>query len=125
MLVECEALVALRQMMDLAAQGFVLCGWVSSGEEAVQLAREKQPDVALMDVRLTGQMDGIEALRQIRAFSNMPVMIVASCDDDELRQRVLALRPSAYLVKPVEGYALAAAIRALLNGQITHDPPAP
>ena len=116
MIVEDEALVAMRQMMDLAAEGFMLCGWVSSGEEAIQLAREKHPDVALMDVRLTGQIDGIEALRQIRKFSNMPVVFVTGYSDDELKEQVMDMPPSAYLLKPVESRDIVAAIRTLMNG---------
>ena len=116
MIVEDEALVAMRQMMDLAAEGFMLCGWVSSGEEAVQLANEKHPDVALMDVRLTGQMDGVEALRQIRKFSNMPVVFVTGYSDDALKEQVMEMSPSAYLLKPVESREIVTAIRSLMNG---------
>lgn len=115
MIVEDEALVAMHQMMDLTADGFVLCGWVGSGEEAVELAREKEPDAALMDIRLTGKMDGIDALAQIRAFSKMPVVFVTGYNDDQLRERAMALQPAAYLVKPVDTRDIAAALRKMID----------
>lgn len=119
MIVEDEALVAMHQMMDLTADGFLLCGWVSSGEEAVELAREKQPDVALMDIRLTGNMDGIEAVAQIRAFSTMPVVFVTGYNDEKLRERALALQPAAFLVKPVDTRDIAAVLREMINDTST------
>ncbi len=115
MLVEDEALVAMRQMMDLAAEGFELCGWVSSGEEAVTLAKEKNPDVALMDIRLSGKMDGIEALREIRTFSSMPVVFITGYNDDRLIERAMELQPSTCLLKPVEIREVLDAIHGMID----------
>ena len=65
LIVEDEQVVAENLEQRLRELGYQLSGSVTSGEEAVDLAAERQPDVVLMDIHLAGRMSGIEAARRI------------------------------------------------------------
>ena len=58
--------------------GYEIVGVVSTGEEAVQKAEEMKPDLALMDIVLAGEIDGIEAAKQMRAVWNVPVIYLTA-----------------------------------------------
>jgi len=101
LIVEDEALIALQLEFSLVHAGYEVCGIAGQGEHAIQATREKNPDVILMDIRLPGRMDGIEAAQQIGAFSPAVVIFTTGYADLGLKQRAMALNPAAYLTKPV------------------------
>jgi CheY-like chemotaxis protein len=101
LIVEDEGLIALQLSMMLGRAGFEVCEPVGLGEDAIEHSREERPDVILMDIRLRGEMDGIEAARQIGGFSRAKIIFTTGHADPETRARAEALRPAAFLVKPV------------------------
>jgi two-component system, response regulator PdtaR len=115
LIVEDEILIA----MDLEAQirnlGFDVCGVTSNAREALSLAMEDPPDLAIMDIYLNGTRDGIEVARQIsNLFATPVIFITAYSDDDGLMERILQYVPEAIVLpKPLYGNRLADTINRL------------
>ena len=112
LIVEDEFLIALELKKSLSQSGYAVCGPVASGQEAVESARTESPDMVLMDIRLMGDMDGIEAARQIGTFSSASIIFATGYPDPDLKARAMALKPAAYLIKPVEISDIEAAIQS-------------
>jgi len=115
LMVEDEVLTAMMMEAGLRKTGFPVAHRVVSGEAAVSLATEEVFHVVLMDIRLAGQMDGIEAAHQIQQIRKTPIIFMTGYQDEETRLRAQELSPLAYLVKPVDGIQLAALLRELCS----------
>lgn len=102
LIVEDEVLIALGLKMELKRVGCEVLGPVIRGSEAVALAQHGNPDFILIDIGLVGEIDGIEAARQIGEFSPARVIFTTGHADRDLEKRAMALNPLAYLVKPVD-----------------------
>ncbi|GBD29291.1 Transcriptional regulatory protein LiaR [bacterium HR32] len=90
-------------------------GEAGDGLEAVELARTRQPDVVLMDVRMP-RMDGVEATRRIRKAGGPQVVILSTYDDDELVFEALRVGAAGYLLKDFPAEELVKAIRTVHHG---------
>ena len=102
LIVEDEALSA-RILHDCLQQlGYSVLGMAFSGEEAVQRVAETQPDLVLMDIKLQGEMDGVQAAEQIRTRFDIPVIYLTGCSDDATLQRAKLTEPYGYILKPFE-----------------------
>lgn len=112
LMVEDEVITAMVMEAKLLGAGYPVSRRVASGEEAVSLAAQEVFHVVLMDIRLAGQMDGIEAARRIQQIREIPVIFMTAYQDEETQRRAQELSPLAYLVKPVDSPRLA----ALLGG---------
>lgn len=110
LLVEDEVLIAMCLEMELEQSGHTICYRVATGEEAIMVATEKQPDVILMDIRLAGTINGIEAARQIVAEQQIPIIFMSGYEDATLKDRAMQLHPVAYLIKPVQFSDIQAAL---------------
>ncbi len=102
LIVEDESLVAFQLKKGLTRAGHTVCGMAASGEQALAVAREENPQVILMDINLLGAMDGIEAARQISKFLSASIIFTTGYADSGLKERAMALHPAAYLSKPVD-----------------------
>lgn len=100
MIVEDEIVVAMELEEKLRAMGYEVAGIASSGEDAVSEVEVTRPDLVLMDVRLQGEMDGIQAAELIRRRHNLPVIYLTAYADDSTLQRAKITEPYGYLVKP-------------------------
>ena len=98
----------LRDLLERA--GFEVCAEARDGEEAVELARSEQPDVAIMDVKMP-RLDGIEAARRILDERPIPIVMLTAYGQDELVQRAAEAGVFGYLVKPFREQDLLPAIR--------------
>src|SRR4051794_40830673 len=78
LIVEDETIVQLDMQRQLHRMGHDVIGVASRGEEAVAKAVELKPDLVIMDIRLDGPMDGIEAAKQIRATQGTPIIYVTA-----------------------------------------------
>ena len=108
LIVEDEVLVGMMLARKIERFGFTVCGVVGTGEEAVSAVRRHRPGAVLMDVSLGGPMDGIEAGREIRKRSAVPIVFFTGYHrDKELLARAEAIRPLAVLDKlgPIEQIA--------------------
>lgn len=96
---EDETLIRLDLKGLLEAAGHEVCAEARDGEEAVALARDTQPDVALLDVKMP-RLDGIEAARRILEERPIPVVMVTAYGEQELVARAVEAGVFGYLVKP-------------------------
>ena len=72
LIVEDEAVTSVMLEKTLKELGYEVVGSAFDGKEAIDIAREKRPDLVLMDVRIQGEMDGIETAKQIYQQYNIP-----------------------------------------------------
>ena len=102
----------------LPVDDLMLVGEAQDGMEAIKLCQELRPDVVLMDMRLTGDMDGIAATRVIREKCPFAqVIILSSFHDSKLVQGAVQAGAIGYLIKGVSGDALCEAIRTAAAGK--------
>jgi len=88
----------------------------ADGREALRLARELDPDVVLMDIRMP-EMDGLEALRQLATADSQPhVLMLTTFDLDEYVYRAMKLGAAGFLLKTVRPEQLADAVRTVAAG---------
>jgi PAS domain S-box-containing protein len=114
LLVEDEALVALDLKRRLEGMGFQVAGQASTGEEAIQKALELQPDLVLMDIRLGGLVDGIEATEIIRRRIDVPVVYLTANSDEATLRRARVTEPHGFVLKPIRDRELRIAIEMAL-----------
>jgi CheY-like chemotaxis protein len=100
LIVEDERLVARGLERRLRSLGYMVVALASTGIEAIHQALEHQPDLVLMDIRLRGQMDGIEAVASIRKHLNVRVVYLSAYVDEATLARAQATQPDAFLPKP-------------------------
>ncbi|HTO26184.1 MAG TPA: response regulator [Gaiellaceae bacterium] len=98
----------LRDLLERA--GFEVCAEAKDGEEAVELARSEQPDLAIMDVKMP-RLDGIEAARRILDERPIPIVMLTAYGQDELVSRAVEAGVFGYLVKPFREQDLLPAIQ--------------
>ncbi|NET03688.1 MAG: hybrid sensor histidine kinase/response regulator [Symploca sp. SIO2B6] len=115
LIVEDEAIVAEDIASRLEKMGYVAAEIVDSGEEAIVAATTTQPDLILMDIMLSGDIDGTEAAGQIRTQLNIPVVyLTAYADEDTLHQAKIT-SPFGYILKPFKDKELHATIEIALS----------
>lgn len=98
----------LRELLERA--GFDVVAEARDGEEAVELARSAEPELALLDVKMP-RLDGIEAARRILDERQIPIVMVTAYGEDELVSRAIEAGVFGYLVKPFRESDLLPAIR--------------
>jgi PAS domain S-box-containing protein len=102
LIVEDEVIVARNIEKRLISAGYKVAGFASSAEEAIELAASLKPDLVLMDIKLKGKMDGIDAANAIRKSYRLPIIYLTSYADEETFQRAKITEPFGYLIKPFE-----------------------
>ncbi len=102
LIVEDEGIVALEIERELTYLGYTVVGNASNGEKAIELAREKNPNLILMDIRLQKSMDGIETATIIRKEQDIPIVFLTAYADDETVERAKPVQPFGYILKPFE-----------------------
>jgi PAS domain S-box-containing protein len=114
LLVEDENIVAMEIADLLQALGHSVCGVVASGEDAITGAADANPDLILMDIRLKGEVDGIQAAQHVHTHLDIPVVYLTAYADDGTVQRAKVTEPFGYLVKPFDEQQLHTAIEMAL-----------
>lgn len=98
-------------------KGVVVVGEAASGEEAVEKAKELQPDVVLMDIKMPG-MGGLEATRKLmRLDDEIRVIVVTACGEDPYASRLLQAGALGYLTKGASAEEMIRAILKVKTGQ--------
>lgn len=94
--------------------GYDVMGVVMSADEAIQAAGECRPDLVLMDVRLVGGRDGVDAALEIARRFGIRCLFVTAFVDPAMKARAEPARPLGWLTKPISGETLVAAVKAAL-----------
>ena len=115
-MVEDERLIAEDLQWRVSRLGYTVVALAATGPEAIRQALLHRPDLVLMDIRLQGAMDGIEAAAVIRSHLDLPVVYLSADADAMALARADATRPAGFLHKPVSDqdleHTLARALRA-------------
>lgn len=104
-----ESLRVMSLKGQLETIGHKVVAEASNGKEAVHLAQELKPDLAILDIKMP-ELDGIEAAKQIMAERPIPIILLTAYSEQELAQRAAEANVSAYLMKPVSEHDLLPAI---------------
>ena len=107
---EDETIIRLDLVEMLKRAGLDVCAEARDGEEAVALAREHAPDLAIMDVKMPN-LDGIEAARRILDERPIPIVMLTAYGQDEVVSRAIEAGVFGYLVKPFREQDLLPAIQ--------------
>ncbi len=116
-IVEDNWIIAAEIEVTLAEAGYHVIGIAMSAEQAVQLCSADRPDVALMDIRLQGRRDGIDAAIELRDRYDVPSVFLTAHGEPETRRRAEPARPLGWIVKPVTGPALVRQLGEFLQAE--------
>jgi DNA-binding NarL/FixJ family response regulator len=117
LIVEDEHIVAMGIKRMLKNLGYILAGVASSGEEAINKAESTFPDLVLMDIMLKGEMNGIEAAKEIKVRFGVPVVYLTACSESKIVDSAWKTGPSGYIVKPFDEKDLQKSIDVALRRQ--------
>lgn len=115
LIVEDEPIVALDLQQEVEQLGCEVVALAESADEALVAAEICRPDLALMDVRIVGSMDGIQAARLLRTAYQVPVIFLTSYSDETTISRAVKETPYGYLTKPFKSRELKASLRVALH----------
>lgn len=115
LIVEDESIIAEDIKDCLENLGYCVSAIVVSGEEAIKKAKEIHLDLVLMDIRLKGNVDGVQAAEEIWNSSQIPVIYTTGHSDRNTMERVKATGPYGYILKPFEEKDLYVAIETALQ----------
>lgn len=111
LVVEDDWFVGTDMEAALQEAGYEVLELVVSATEAIQAAGKYKPDLILMDIRLSGSWDGVDAAVEIRRQFDIPCLFVTAHGDPDTRLRAEAARPVGWLTKPISNDALIAAVK--------------
>lgn len=115
-IVEDEYIVALDIKSFLERSGFAIAGMYASGEDLLEGFASFRPDLILMDIKLRGELDGVETARLVHERYGTPVVLLTAFADDETIARAKITQPFGYLIKPFEERELKISMRSRYTG---------
>ncbi len=115
MVVDDEVIITTQLEEVLLAEGYDVIGMATTGEDAISMATERRPDLILMDIKMTGAMDGIATAEVVQTQLDIPVVFISAYADEDILERAKHLEPFGYVVKPVEKKQLRATIEIAIH----------
>ena len=115
LIVEDEFLIAEELRERLALLGFSVIGTVDSADEGVAIATREHPDLVLMDIRLKGKKDGIQAACEIRQEVDVPIVYVSAYSDRQTVDRVRKSDHDGFILKPFHRHDLQSTIEIAME----------
>lgn len=116
LLVEDHEAIAAFMKTVLAQEGYTVCGVAASGEEAIEKASRAAPDLILMNIKLIGKINGIEACESINRTYKIPVLFVSAYTDSDSIEKAMRNNPRGYLMKPFRVAHLLRKVEKALTG---------
>jgi len=104
LVVEDERITAKDIKNSLEKAGYNVPAMVATGEDAIQFTDENRPDLVIMDIKLEGNIDGIDAAETIRSKFSIPVIYLTSYSDKNTIERARSTHPSAFILKEPFGF---------------------
>lgn len=115
LIVEDEAIVALATKMMLNNLSHVPMAVVSSGDAALKALNESKIDLVILDIKLKGDLTGLEVARKIRETKNIPILFITGNSDLKTKEETISFGNSAILRKPILIEELQDSINQLLS----------
>jgi PAS domain S-box-containing protein len=107
LIVEDEGIVAMELARRVESMGHRVVGPVGTGADALRaVERDGDVDLAVLDVRLRGDMSGTELAEELRAHHQIPFVFLTAYSDEDTLQRIKRCEPLGYLLKPLDGRSL-------------------
>jgi AmiR/NasT family two-component response regulator len=110
LIVEDEGITSLELEKKLRKWGYKPLGTAISGEEAVRMARDLEPDLVIMDIRIQGEYDGVEVAEKIQSEMEVSLIYITAHSSDLIMNRAHKTSPYAYFIKPFSDTELKFAI---------------
>jgi CheY-like chemotaxis protein len=115
LIVEDEGIVALQIKNSIEEMGYAVADIYSSGEEALENIEKLCPDLVMMDIKLRGEMDGIEAADRIRRQYDLPVIYLTAHSETGILKMAKMTEPYGYVLKPFNVQELQIAVELALH----------
>ncbi len=114
LVVEDETIVAMDLRRALEGFGYEVPATATCGIEAIEMARQFRPDIVLMDIRLEGQMDGIDVAHKLNGSLDVPIVFLTAYSNETTLQRAKKAQPFGFLLKPFQERELRSAVEVAL-----------
>jgi two-component system, response regulator PdtaR len=115
LVIEDDLLIATQVEITLAEAGFEVVGVAPTGEEALELAAKDPPDLAVVDIRLAGDRDGVDTALELFRSHGVRCIFASAYSDGEARQRAAPAVPLGWLQKPYSMASLTEMVRTAAN----------
>jgi DNA-binding NarL/FixJ family response regulator len=115
LIVEDDFLVSSDMEAGLTEAGFAVVGIAASAQEAIELAAAEKPHLVIMDIRLEGPSDGVEAALEIFKTQGIRSLFASAYHDAETRRRAEPCAPLGWIAKPYPMHILVAAVDAAMR----------
>ena len=115
LIVEDEGLIAFDLRRRVERIGYTVCETAVDRAEAISAAAAHSPDIALVDIRLSGSDDGIQTAVELRERFDIPVIFITAHADKATMARAMQAKPSSYIVKPFVDLDLASHIEQAIQ----------
>jgi len=115
LIVEDEMITSLEMRMKIESWGFSILDVVKSADKAVEMAIKFKPDLIIMDVVLSGELDGISAAENIQKNIEIPIIYVTAYSSEMIMERAHKTSPYAYIIKPFDDNELKFAIELAIK----------
>jgi len=119
LIVEDETLIAEELKERLSRLGFSIIAAVDTADEGIAIATREHPDLVLMDIRLKGEKDGVQAAREIREQVDVPIVYLTAHSDRLTVERVKATEYDGFLLKPFQRRELQSTIEVAMQRRAT------
>jgi diguanylate cyclase (GGDEF)-like protein len=114
LIVEDEGLTGAYIKKTLKDLNYEVTSVEFTGEEAIKKASQDKPNLVLMDIKLQGEMDGIQAAEEIRTYLDIPIVYLTAHSDEAMLERAKVTEPFGYVIKPFESRELHSVVEMAL-----------
>ncbi len=101
LIVEDDMILMMINQRYISSLGHEIVGTATNGKDAIKIAQEKCPDYIIMDIRLDGDMDGIEIAEKIKEFADCKIIYVSGNSDPATKERATKTNMCAFFIKPI------------------------
>ncbi len=118
LIVEDELIVAEEIKEILLKNGYQIYGQFDDSVECLEKIKSSKPDIALLDINIKGDLDGIELAQKIKELHSIPIVFLTAYSDDHFLKRAKNVEPAAYLTKPFKERDVTASIEIAVSNHL-------